>query len=202
MQGSELLDTISPQFIADLVSWGAIGKLWHGRLELFIYLQTLSRAGARTTESQLHRELASGASFPIGFKNGTDGSVTVAVDAMNASSHPHGECSFVLHFHCILSSKSVFLGVTETGLASIVKTSGNQDVHVILRGGSKGPNYSEADVLAAAGSILKTRPGFHPSIMIDCSREFTPDTSSGNSQLIPLSRWQLPEKPPQSVEGA
>ncbi|EMD35119.1 3-deoxy-7-phosphoheptulonate synthase [Gelatoporia subvermispora B] len=135
--GSELLDTISPQYIADLISWGAIG--------------------ARTTESQLHRELASGVSFPIGFKNGTDGSVTVAIDAMRSSSNPHA-----------------FMGVTEQGLAAIVKTRGNQDVHVILRGGTKGPNFASEHVKAAASAIEKARPGYHPSIMIDCSH--------GNSQ--------------------
>ncbi|KAI6147903.1 3-deoxy-7-phosphoheptulonate synthase [Pisolithus tinctorius] len=135
--GVELLDTISPQFISDLISWGAIG--------------------ARTTESQLHRELASGISFPIGFKNGTDGSVSVAIDAMRSSSNPHA-----------------FMGVTEQGLAAIVKTRGNQDVHVILRGGSKGPNYASEYVRAAVKSIEKARPANHPSIMIDCSH--------GNSQ--------------------
>jgi 3-deoxy-7-phosphoheptulonate synthase len=135
--GSELLDTISPQYLADLISWGAIG--------------------ARTTESQLHRELASGVSFPIGFKNGTDGSVSVAVDAMRSSSNPHA-----------------FMGVTEQGLASIVKTRGNKDVHVILRGGSKGPNYSADHVKNATDSIAKARPDHHPAIMIDCSH--------GNSQ--------------------
>ncbi|KAH7882131.1 3-deoxy-7-phosphoheptulonate synthase [Phlebopus sp. FC_14] len=135
--GSELLDTISPQYIADLTSWGAIG--------------------ARTTESQLHRELASGVSFPIGFKNGTDGSVSVAIDAMRSSSNPHA-----------------FMGVTEQGLAAIVKTRGNKDVHVILRGGSKGPNYSAEHVKPAAKAIEKARPHNHPSIMIDCSH--------GNSQ--------------------
>ncbi|RPD60720.1 3-deoxy-7-phosphoheptulonate synthase [Lentinus tigrinus ALCF2SS1-6] len=135
--GSELLDTISPQYIADLISWGAIG--------------------ARTTESQLHRELASGVSFPIGFKNGTDGSMTVAVDAMRSASNPHA-----------------FMGVTEQGLAAIVKTRGNQDVHVILRGGTKGPNYAAEHVKVATSAIEKARPTHHPSIMIDCSH--------GNSQ--------------------
>ncbi|KAI0315107.1 3-deoxy-7-phosphoheptulonate synthase [Amylostereum chailletii] len=130
--GSELLDTISPQYISDLISWGAIG--------------------ARTTESQLHRELASGVSFPIGFKNGTDGSMTVAVDAMRSASNPHA-----------------FMGVTEQGIAAIVKTRGNQDVHVILRGGTKGPNYAAEHVKAAAASIEKARPHTRPSIMIDCS---------------------------------
>ncbi|KAG1851883.1 3-deoxy-7-phosphoheptulonate synthase [Suillus subalutaceus] len=135
--GSELLDTISPQYIADLISWGAIG--------------------ARTTESQLHRELASGVSFPIGFKNGTDGSVNVAIDAMRSASNPHA-----------------FMGVTEQGLAAIVKTRGNQDVHVILRGGTKGPNFASEHVRAASKSIEKARPANHASIMIDCSH--------GNSQ--------------------
>ncbi|TFK96962.1 3-deoxy-7-phosphoheptulonate synthase [Pterulicium gracile] len=130
--GSELLDTISPQYIADLTTWGAIG--------------------ARTTESQLHRELSSGVSFPIGFKNGTDGGVTVAIDAMRSSSNPHA-----------------FMGVTEQGLASIVKTRGNQDVHVILRGGSKGPNFTSEHVQSAAAAVAKARPGHHASIMIDCS---------------------------------
>ncbi|KAJ3993744.1 3-deoxy-7-phosphoheptulonate synthase [Lentinula boryana] len=133
--GSELLDTISPQYIADLISWGAIG--------------------ARTTESQLHRELASGVSFPIGFKNGTDGSVTVAIDAMHSASNPHA-----------------FMGVTEQGLASIVKTRGNQDVHVILRGGTKGPNFATEHIKDAAKTILKKQK--FASIMVDCSH--------GNSQ--------------------
>jgi 3-deoxy-7-phosphoheptulonate synthase len=109
---------------------------------------------SRTTESQLHRELASGISFPIGFKNGTNGSVDIALDAMNASSHPH-----------------VFLGVTESGLASIVKTAGNQDVHVILRGGTGGPNYSAEHVAAAVAAIEKKRPERPASIMVDCSRK-------------------------------
>ncbi len=131
--GSELLDTISPQYINDLISWGAIG--------------------ARTTESQLHRELASGVSFPIGFKNGTDGSVKVAVDAMRSSTNPHA-----------------FMGVTAQGIAAIVKTRGNQDVHVILRGGTSGPNFASEHVREAANVIAKALSRRHPSIMIDCSR--------------------------------
>ncbi|KAL0577166.1 hypothetical protein V5O48_004805 [Marasmius crinis-equi] len=133
--GSELLDTISPQYISDLISWGAIG--------------------ARTTESQLHRELASGVSFPIGFKNGTDGSVNVAMDAMHSASNPHA-----------------FMGVTEQGLAAIVKTRGNQDVHVILRGGTKGPNFAAEHVQEYSKTLAKKRP--FASIMVDCSH--------GNSQ--------------------
>src|SRR5208282_6141755 len=99
-----MLDTISPQYLGDLVSWGAIG--------------------ARTTESQIHRELASGLSFPIGFKNGTDGSLTVAVDAIGAAASRHH-----------------FMGVTKQGLAAITRTSGNEHGFVILRGGTKGTNY-------------------------------------------------------------
>ncbi|KAH8915260.1 phospho-2-dehydro-3-deoxyheptonate aldolase, tyrosine-inhibited [Atractiella rhizophila] len=135
--GCELLDTISPQFLSDTISWGAIG--------------------ARTTESQLHRELASGVSFPIGFKNGTDGSLGIAVDAMRASNHPH-----------------CFLGVTSQGLAGIVKTTGNPDLHVILRGGSSGTNYDKESVAKAAAAIKKARPEETPSLMVDCSH--------GNSQ--------------------
>ena len=100
--GCEFLDTITPQYIADLVSWGAIG--------------------ARTTESQVHRELASGLSMPVGFKNGTDGNMQIAIDAVRAASHPHQ-----------------FLSVTKQGLSAIVATRGNPDCHVILRGGEPGP---------------------------------------------------------------
>ncbi|KAF8335693.1 uncharacterized protein EI90DRAFT_3152751 [Cantharellus anzutake] len=130
--GSELLDTVSPQFLADCLSWGAIG--------------------ARTTESQLHRELASGVSFPIGFKNGTDGSVRVAVDAMRSASNPHA-----------------FMGVTNQGLAAIVKTTGNPDLHVILRGGTKGTNYDAQSVQAVENDLKKARPEAFPSIMVDAS---------------------------------
>lgn len=119
--------------VFEVLSWGAIG--------------------ARTTESQLHRELASGVSFPIGFKNGTDGSVSVAVDAMKAASNAHA-----------------FMGVTEQGLAAIVRTKGNQDVHVILRGGTKGPNYASEYVKAATAGLKKSNPKHYPSVMIDCSR--------------------------------
>ncbi|KAF9513501.1 hypothetical protein BS47DRAFT_1372498 [Hydnum rufescens UP504] len=143
--GSELLDTISPQFLDDCISWGAIG--------------------ARTTESQLHRELASGVSFPIGFKNGTDGSVAVAVDAMRAASNPHA-----------------FMGVTPSGLASIVKTRGNQDVHVILRGGTGGTNYDAESVKKVRAKLEKDRPAAWPSIMIDASH----GNSSKNHNNQPL----------------
>ncbi|KAF7320802.1 Phospho-2-dehydro-3-deoxyheptonate aldolase [Mycena chlorophos] len=134
--GQELLDTISPQYLADLLSWAAIG--------------------ARTTESQLHRELASGVSFPIGFKNGTDASVSIAIDAMQSAGAPHA-----------------FMGVTEQGLAAIVKTRGNLDTHVILRGGNRGPNYASEHVKAAVKAIQSKNRDF-ASLMVDCSH--------GNSQ--------------------
>ena len=127
---TEFLDTITPQFLADLVSWGAIG--------------------ARTTESQVHRELASGLSMPVGFKNATDGSVQVAVDAVRAARHPHH-----------------FLSVTKQGLSAIVSTTGNDGGHVILRGGDKGPNYGAQDVQVAAESLA--RAGLPARLMVDCS---------------------------------
>lgn len=128
---SEMLDTISPQFLADLLSLGAIG--------------------ARTTESQLHRELASGLSYPVGFKNGTDGGLTVAVDAIGAASHPH-----------------TFLGVTKQGLAAIQQTRGNDETFIILRGGKHGTNYDAKSVEEAAQALEKA--GLDKRrIMIDCS---------------------------------
>ena len=128
--GTEFLDPITPQFIADLVCWGAIG--------------------ARTSESQVHRELASGLSMPVGFKNGTDGTVQIAIDAIGSSLHPHH-----------------FLSVTKQGLAAIVGTRGNPDCHVILRGGTAGPNYSAADVSDAVAALEAA--GFPGRLMIDCS---------------------------------
>ncbi|HEX7748394.1 MAG TPA: 3-deoxy-7-phosphoheptulonate synthase AroG [Bordetella sp.] len=127
--GCEYLDMITPQYIADLVSWGAIG--------------------ARTTESQVHRELASGLSCPVGFKNGTDGNVKIAVDAIKAASQPHH-----------------FLSVTKGGHSAIVSTAGNEDCHVILRGG-KTPNYDAASVDAAGQDMAKS--GLAQRIMIDAS---------------------------------
>ncbi|MCX7627214.1 MAG: 3-deoxy-7-phosphoheptulonate synthase [Methylophilaceae bacterium] len=127
--GSEFLDTITPQYIADLVSWGAIG--------------------ARTTESQVHRELASGLSCPVGFKNGTDGNVRIAVDAIVAASQPHH-----------------FLGVTKSGNAAIVATRGNQDGHLILRGGT-GPNYDASSIDAACKALQAA--GLMPRVVVDCS---------------------------------
>jgi 3-deoxy-7-phosphoheptulonate synthase len=127
--GCEFLDMITPQYIADLVAWGAIG--------------------ARTTESQVHRELASGLSCPVGFKNGTDGNVKIAVDAVQAASHAHH-----------------FLAVTKQGRSAIATTTGNSDCHVILRGG-KTPNYDAASVNAACQTI--TAAGLTTCVMIDAS---------------------------------
>ena len=127
--GSELLDTMSPQYLADLVAWGAIG--------------------ARTTESQVHRELASGTSAPIGFKNGTDGNVRVAIDAILAARSPHN-----------------FLGIHKNGHVAMVRTSGNPDCHLILRGG-RVPNYDKANVAAACEELEQS--DCMPSLMIDCS---------------------------------
>jgi 3-deoxy-7-phosphoheptulonate synthase len=127
--GSEFLDLLSPQYIADLISWGAIG--------------------ARTTESQSHRQLASGLSCPVGFKNGTDGNLKVASDAILAAASPHA-----------------FMGMTKMGQAAIFETRGNDDCHVILRGG-KAPNYSAADVAAACNTLRAG--GLREQVMIDCS---------------------------------
>ena len=126
---TEFLDMITPQYYADLISWGAIG--------------------ARTTESQVHRELASGLSCPVGFKNGTDGNLKIAIDAIGAASHPHH-----------------FLSVTKAGHSAIVHTVGNADCHVILRGG-KEPNYDSGHVKAAAEQL--TKAGVTPKLMVDCS---------------------------------
>lgn len=126
---TEFLDMITPQYFADLISWGAIG--------------------ARTTESQVHRELASGLSCPVGFKNGTDGNLKIAIDAIGAASHPHH-----------------FLSVTKAGHSAIVRTSGNPDCHIILRGG-KEPNYSHEHVSAAVNELNKNH--VTPYLMIDCS---------------------------------
>lgn len=128
--GSEFLDVITPQFIADLISWGAIG--------------------ARTTESQIHRELASGLSMPVGFKNGTDGNVQIAVDAIGAGRNPHH-----------------FLSVTKQGISAIVNTTGNDTCHLILRGSNAGPNY-DRDAIASAQKYLAAA-AVNDHIMVDCS---------------------------------
>lgn len=128
--GTEFLDPISPQYVTDLISWGAIG--------------------ARTTESQVHRELASGLTCPIGFKNATDGGLQIAVDAIQSSSNPHH-----------------FLGVTKQGKTAILTTSGNPDCHVILRGGNNQPNYDKASIDKA--STLLEKAGLDTRLIVDCS---------------------------------
>ena len=140
---TEYLDMISPQYIADLISWGAIG--------------------ARTTESQVHRELASGLSCPVGFKNGTDGNVKIAVDAIKAASQPHH-----------------FLSVTKGGHSAIVSTAGNEDCHVILRGG-KAPNYDAAHVAAACQEIEAAK--LDCTLMVDCSHA---NSSKKHENQIPV----------------
>jgi 3-deoxy-7-phosphoheptulonate synthase len=142
---SEMLDTISPQYLADCISLGAIG--------------------ARTTESQVHRELASGLSFPIGFKNGTDGGVSVAVDAIQSASCPHH-----------------FMGVTNNGLAAIVQTEGNPTGFVILRGGTKGTNF-DAESVRQTKELLRKR-GQLEAVMIDCSH--------GKWSFFPMTKAAFP----------
>ena len=126
----EMLDTITPEYLADLVTWGAIG--------------------ARTTESQSHREMASGLSFPVGFKNGTDGNLQVALDAMKAAGLPHS-----------------FLGINRDGRNCIVRTTGNPHVHIVLRGGAGRPNYAPADIAETSGKLHAA--GLADAIMVDCS---------------------------------
>jgi 3-deoxy-7-phosphoheptulonate synthase len=137
--GTEFLDLLSPQYIADLIAWGAIG--------------------ARTTESQSHRQLASGLSSPIGFKNGTDGGVQIAADAIVAARASHA-----------------FMGMTKMGMAAIFETRGNDDAHVILRGGKKGPNYDSASIEDTCG-VLKAA-GLREQVMVDCSH-----ANSGKSHI-------------------
>ncbi len=143
--GSEFLDTISPQYIGDLISWGAIG--------------------ARTTESQVHRELSSGLSAAIGFKNGTDGNIRIATDAIQAAARPHH-----------------FLSVHKNGQVAIVETKGNKDCHVILRGG-KAPNYSAADVDAACKELEAAK--LPARLMVDCSHA---NSSKQHQRQIDVAR--------------
>jgi 3-deoxy-7-phosphoheptulonate synthase len=142
--GTEFLDMTTPQYIADLVSWAAIG--------------------ARTTESQIHRELASGLSCPVGFKNGTDGDVRIAADAVQSASHPHH-----------------FMAVTKGGRSAIAATAGNEDCHIILRGGKK-PNYDAASVEAAAAEL--SRADVTPRIMIDASHANSGKKPENQPQVI------------------
>jgi 3-deoxy-7-phosphoheptulonate synthase len=139
---TELLDPITPQYIADLISWSAIG--------------------ARTTESQTHRQMASGLSMPLGFKNGTDGSIQTAINAIKAAAQPQ-----------------TFLGINLDGSASAIVTRGNPDCHVVLRGGSQGPNYSPQDVASAEAMLAKAN--LPKAILVDCSH----DNSSKQPQRQP-----------------
>ncbi|NJP11178.1 MAG: 3-deoxy-7-phosphoheptulonate synthase [Leptolyngbyaceae cyanobacterium RU_5_1] len=148
---TELLDPIIPQYIADVISWTAIG--------------------ARTTESQTHREMASGLSMPVGFKNGTDGGLRTAVNAMLSASRPHH-----------------FLGINSHGLASIVTTTGNPDGHIVLRGGKSGPNYDATHVEKAAKELAQH--GLNQRMMIDCSH----DNSSKNYTLQPIALQDVAEQ--------
>ena len=127
---NEMLDPITPEYVADMISWGAIG--------------------ARTTESQTHREMSSGLSFPVGFKNGTDGNLQIAMDAMKAAQHQHS-----------------FLGINREGRTSIIQTAGNPDVHIVLRGGSRKVNYHTEDIIHTEECLQKN--GLFPTIMVDCS---------------------------------
>jgi 3-deoxy-7-phosphoheptulonate synthase len=127
---SEMLDPITPHYLADMISWGAIG--------------------ARTTESQTHREMASGLSFPVGFKNGTDGNLQIAIDAMRAALHPHS-----------------FLGINNEGRNAIVQTTGNHDVHIVLRGGNDKPNYFPEDIRRTEELLSAAK--LNTATMVDCS---------------------------------
>jgi 3-deoxy-7-phosphoheptulonate synthase len=151
--GCEFLDMITPQFIGDLVAWGAIG--------------------ARTTESQVHRELVSGVSCPVGFKNGTDGNVKIAIDAVQAAAHPHH-----------------FLAVTKQGRSAIATTAGNDDCHVILRGG-KAPNYDAASIASVCTTIASA--GLRPQVMIDVSH--------GNSSKRPENQPGVADDIARQIEG-
>ena len=151
--GCEFLDMITPQYIGDLVAWGAIG--------------------ARTTESQVHRELASGLSCPVGFKNGTDGNVKIAIEAVQAASQPHH-----------------FLAVTKQGRSAIAATAGNADCHVILRGG-KTPNYDAASVDAVCNTIITA--GLKPRVMVDVSH--------GNSSKKPENQPKVIDDIARQIEA-
>jgi 3-deoxy-7-phosphoheptulonate synthase len=140
---TETLDPITPEYMADLICWGAIG--------------------ARTTESQTHREIASGLSFPIGFKNGTDGNLQIAIDAMKSSLHSHS-----------------FLGINREGKTAIIQTAGNPDVHIVLRGSNNKPNYLPEDIKKTEEMLSKA--DLFPSIMIDCSH----GNSAKNHERQPL----------------
>ncbi|OZI19633.1 3-deoxy-7-phosphoheptulonate synthase [Bordetella genomosp. 9] len=144
--GTEFLDLLSPQFIADLIAWGAIG--------------------ARTTESQSHRQLSSGLSCPLGFKNGTDGGVQIAADAIVAARASHA-----------------FMGMTKMGMAAIFETRGNDDTHVILRGGKQGSNYDAASIDACCQILRKA--GLREQVMVDCSHA---NSNKSHSRQVDVAR--------------
>ena len=151
---TEALDPITPQYLQDLISWSAIG--------------------ARTTESQTHREMASGLSCAIGFKNGTYGSLEVAINAMQSAVAPHR-----------------FLGINPSGQVSIIHTRGNADVHVVLRGGSNGPNYGKEAVLESEQQLKEK--GLNPSIMIDCSHANSNKDHKNQSKVLDNISEQIRE---------
>ena len=153
---SEMLDPITPQYLSDMISWGAIG--------------------ARTTESQTHREMASGLSFPVGFKNGTDGGLKIALDAMSAACREHS-----------------FLGINFEGRSSIVHTAGNPDIHLVLRGGDSAPNYYPEAVENAAK--LLTDKQLPPAIMVDCSHANSYKDHTRQGEVLDNIIEQLMVKP-------
>jgi phospho-2-dehydro-3-deoxyheptonate aldolase len=160
--GTEFLDMISPQYMSDLVSWGAIG--------------------ARTTESQVHRQLASGLSCPVGFKNGTSGNVQIAIEAILSASNPH-----------------TFLGTTETGQSAILLTSGNPDCHVILRGGRQVTNYDSDAVASTAAQMEKS--GVQPRIMIDFSHANSGKDHRKQALVSHSVAEQLATSPDRYIQG-
>jgi 3-deoxy-7-phosphoheptulonate synthase len=149
---TEVLDPITPQYLADLISWAAIG--------------------ARTTESQTHREMASGLSMPVGFKNGTDGSLGVAVNAMITASRPHS-----------------FLGLDGSGRVGVVRTAGNPHTHLVLRGGASGPNYSPAHVQLAAQALSKAN--VNGSVLIDCSHDNSQKDHERQAEVLTAAGEQI-----------
>jgi 3-deoxy-7-phosphoheptulonate synthase len=151
--GTEMLDPITPQYIADLVAWAAIG--------------------ARTTESQTHREMASGLSMPVGFKNTTEGNLQIAINAVQSARRPHS-----------------FLGITQDGVSAVIRTSGNPDTHVVLRGGRK-PNYDRASIEEC--SRMLAAAALEPRVMVDCSHAQTSKDYSSSPKCS--ARWSIKPAP-------
>ncbi|MBP6508411.1 MAG: 3-deoxy-7-phosphoheptulonate synthase, partial [Opitutaceae bacterium] len=150
--GTEFLDTTLGQYYADLVSWGAIG--------------------ARTVESQVHRELASGLSMPVGFKNRTDGDLQVAVDAIRSARHPHW-----------------FPSLTREGAPAVMGTAGNEHTHLVLRGGTRGPNFSPENVRAASALLVKNQ--LQPQLMVDCSHANSGKDPARQSEVVAALAAQM-----------